>query len=156
MRYAALLLALLATAAGAQPGVHPANRALLRIGLGAGYGGGATLTVPSLSADYPCYDAHYRCGGYVAGYQLDGAFDYEVLSTHTLYVRPASTTDPYLSGFAGFGYGEAYGLAWGIEAGVNVWVWEPFGFNAFLGYVEAASVAYTKAGVGLVLSLYAE
>ena len=86
MRYAALLLALLATAAGAQPGVHPANRALLRIGLGAGYGGGATLTVPSLSADYPCYDAHYRCGG----------------------------------------------------------------------YVEAASVAYTKAGVGLVLSLYAE
>src|SRR5690606_9717448 len=88
MRYAALLLALLATAAGAQPGVHPAHRALLRLGPGAGNGGGAPLTGRSVSAEYPCYDAHCRCGGDVAGSRLDGAFDYEVLPTHTPYVRP--------------------------------------------------------------------
>lgn len=94
-----------ATVVYAQPTVHPADRMLLKIGIGAGYGGGLTYAVPSFYSDYPCYDSYYRCGGYVAGYSADGDFDYEVLSTHTFYLNPYSRTDPYFSGFAGFGSG---------------------------------------------------
>lgn len=156
MRIVTLTLALLILAplASAQPNIHPADRMLLKVGIGAGYGGGVTYALPSFYSDYPCYNDYYHCGGYISGYQVDGSFDFEVLSTHTLYFSPASRTDPYVSGFLGFGSGiEEFGFVWSTEAGVNYWLTNEFGLNAYLGYVDGERFAYTKVGVGLVLSV---
>lgn len=144
----------LAMLASAQPNVHSADRMLLKVGIGAGYGGGVTYALPSFYSDYPCYDPYYHCGGYVSGYQVDGDFDFEVLSTHTFYFTPYDRTDPYISGYVGFGNGsEEFEFVWSTEAGVNYWLSENFGLNAFLGYVDGERFGYTKVGVAVVMSV---
>ncbi|MEL6615282.1 MAG: hypothetical protein AAFQ43_06065, partial [Bacteroidota bacterium] len=79
-----------------------------------------------------------------------GETEYDVLSSHTLFFAPWSTIDPYVTGFAGFGYGDELGFVWGSEAGINLWLTETGGVTVYGGYVSGERQRYVRLGVGLV------
>lgn len=162
-RIAAVLVALAlgAPAASAQPDVHPADREVGRLGVSfaPGRAGGLSTFTPSLVGTTDCYhddgyDAYYGCGSAVAAFLTDGEFEYDLFSSHTLFFSPASVIDPYLTAYAGVGYGEEAGLVYGAETGVNVWIVPNGGVSVYLGRVVGERQRYTRLGAGLVVSLY--
>jgi hypothetical protein len=162
MRVLACLLVLLVSAPlAAQPSVHPADRRLARIGLGIGppEATGISFFAPSLSYAEPCYagadhDPYYACGSYAVAFLVDGEYEYDVLSSHTVFFAPSSRVDPYVTGYAGFGYGDEAGFVWGAEWGVNLWVTPTGGFTLYGGVVRGERQDYVRLGIGLVVSTY--
>ncbi|MEM6326880.1 MAG: hypothetical protein AAF791_07155 [Bacteroidota bacterium] len=156
------LLVLLSVAAPvvAQPQTPPAERRLGRIGVGVGSAGasGLSLYSPNVSYGVPCYSSHptgpyYECGSYAVAFLVDGEYEYDVLTSHTLFFSPSSSVDPYLTGYMGFGYGDEFGFAWGAEVGVNVWLVSEGGITIYRGFVRGDSQRYQRIGVGLVFDM---
>ncbi|MEM1057028.1 MAG: hypothetical protein AAGI52_16005 [Bacteroidota bacterium] len=160
MRLWSPLFLLLAAPVLAQPQTHPADRELGRVGIAVGPPGASGLSVfsPGLSYGEPCYassgyDPYYQCGSYTVAFLVDGEYEYDVLSSHTVFFAPWSSVDPYVSGYLGFGYGDEFGFAWGGEMGVNLWLTEGGGITFYGGVVRGERQQYGRLGIGLVLDL---
>ena len=156
-----LLVLVVAAPLVAQPGVHPADRRLARIGLGVGppEASGFSYWSPGVAYAQPCVaggprDPYYACGSAAVAFFADGEYEYDVLSSHTAFFAPWSAVDPYVTGFAGVGYGDEAGFVWGGEVGVNVWLTHTGGITAYGGLVRGAKQAYVRLGVGLVVLTY--
>ena len=162
MRLLACFLALAAASPlAAQPSVHTADRRLARIGVGIGppEASGLSFWSPGVAYAEPCVaggprDPYYACGSYAVAFLVDGEYEYDVLSSHTLFFAPWSRVDPYVTGFAGFGYGDEAGFVWGAETGVNVWLTETGGVTVYGGLVRGERQDYVRLGVGLVVDTY--
>lgn len=156
-----VMLLLVAAPAVAQPQTHPADRRLARIGFAFGpeEASGLSLYSPNVSYGYPCYassgtyDPYYECGSYAVAFFSDGDYEYDVLTSHTLFFAPWSSVDPYVSGYAGFGYGEEFGFVWGSELGVNLWLVPEGGLTVYGGFVRGERQRYARVGVGLVFDM---
>lgn len=161
-RLSLLLLSLaLAVPLAAQPSIHPADRRLARIGVGIGppEASGLSFWSPTVSYGEPCYggragDPYYECGSYAVAFLVDGEYEYDVLSSHTVFFSPLSTIDPYVMGYAGFGYGDELGFVWGAESGVNIWLTETGGITVYGGVVRGERQQYIRLGIGLVFDTY--
>lgn len=158
MRLCLLLFALVAPlAASAQPGIPASERQLARLGIAFGPPAASGLSVFSPGAGYgaPCYGGsssgpYYECGSYAVAFLVDGEYEYDVLTTHTLFLAPQSVIEPYVSGYAGVGYGQELGVVWGTEAGLNLWLTPTGGVTVYGGWVQGERQQYARMGVGLV------
>ena len=142
--------------AAGQPQIHPADRSLGRIGfsLGPGDAGGLSIFSPNVGYSTTCYsgdyDPYYDCGSYAVAFLVDGEYEYDLLSSHTLFFSPSSTLDPYVTGYAGFGYGDEAGFVYGGEIGLNLWITETGGLTLYAGRVNGERQRYSRVGIGLV------
>lgn len=158
MRLCLLLFALhLPLPVIAQPGVPVSERQLARLGIAFGPPAASGLSVFSPGVGYggPCYHSgpsgpYYECGSYAVAVLVDGEYEYDVLTTHTLFLAPQSVIEPYVSGYAGVGHGQELGVVWGTEAGLNLWITPTGGLAVYGGWVRGERQQYARIGVGLV------
>ena len=159
-----LLLALLAVLALAPTAA--AQRQLARVGLSlaAGDAGGLSVLSPSLGYQAACLgdgrgghvDPYYGCGSYAVAFLVDGEYEYDLVTSHTLFLLGRGALDPYVTGYAGVGYGDEAGLVYGWEAGLNVWLTRSDGLTVYGGRVTGERQRYARLGVGLVVDVAAD